>query len=44
MATVVLVDGSALHCFMSEMVVARFELLVLPGDGMKVMLADISQV
>ena len=39
-----LVDSGALHCFVSEMLVARFELPVLPGDGMEVTLADSNQV
>ena len=43
-AAVALVDGSALHYFMSETLVAKFGLPVLPGDGMEVMLADKSQV
>ena len=42
--TVALFDSDALHCFMSEMLVAKFELLVLPRDGMEVALADGSQV
>ena len=43
-ATVAFVDSGALHCFVSETLVAEFELPVLPGDGMEVMLADGSQV
>ena len=39
-----LVDSGALHCFASEMLVTKFELPVLPGDGMEVTLADRSQV
>ena len=37
-------DSGALHCFVSETLVAKFELLVLPGDGIEVTLADRSQV
>ena len=43
-AAVALVDNGALHCFMSETLVAKFELPVLPGDGMEVILADRSHV
>ena len=43
-AAVVLVDSGALHCFVSETLVAKFGLPVLPGDGMEVTLADKSQV
>ena len=35
-----LVDSSASHCFVSEVLVTKFELLVLPGDCMEVTLAD----
>ena len=44
MAALALVDSGALHCFVSEALVAKFELLLLPGDCMEVMLADRSQV
>ena len=44
MATVALVDSGALHCFVSETLVTKFELQVLPGDGMDVKLANRSQV
>ena len=44
MAAVALVDSNALHCFVSETLVAKFGLPVLPGDGMEMMLADRSQV
>ena len=44
MATVALVDRDTLHCFMSETLVAKFGLLVLPGGGMEVTLTDGSQV
>ena len=43
-ATVGLVDSSVSHCFVSEMLVAKFALLVLPGAGMQVILAEKSQV
>ena len=43
-AAVALVDSGALHCFMSETLVTEFELLVLPGDGIEVTLADINHV
>ena len=43
MAAVAFVHSSVLHCFASESLVAKLELLVLPGDGMEVMLADGSQ-
>ena len=43
-AAVALVDSGALHCFVSETLVAKFDVPVLPGDGMEVMLADRSQV
>ena len=39
-----LVDSGVSHCFVSEMLVAKFALPVLPGDGMQVMLAERSQV
>ena len=39
-----LVDSSESHCFMSETLVTKFELLVLPRDGMEVTLADRSQM
>ena len=39
-----LIDSGALHCFVSEMLVAKFGLPVLLGDGMKVMLTDGRQV
>lgn len=38
------VDSSALHCFVAEMLIIKFGLPVLPGDGMEMMLADKSQV
>ena len=44
MASVALVDSGALHCFVSETLVAKFELPVLPGDGVEVMLLDRSEV
>ena len=44
MATVALVDSGATHCFMYEALVTKFGLLVKPGVGMDVMLADGSQV
>ena len=44
MAAGALVDSGALHCFVSETLVAKFDLPVLPGDGMKVTLADGGQV
>ena len=44
MVAVALVDSGALHCVVSEMLVAKFGLLVLPGDCMEVTLADGSQV
>ena len=43
-AAVALVDSGALHCFVSETLVAKFSLPVLPDDGMEVTLADRSQV
>ena len=43
-AAVALVDSSALHCFVSETLVAKFGLPVLPGDGIEVTLADKNQV
>ena len=39
-----LVDSGSLHCFVSETLVTKFELPVLPGDGMEVKLARRSQV
>ena len=39
-ATVALVDSGATHCFVSATLVAKFELLVMPGGSMEVMLAD----
>ena len=44
MAAVTLVDSGASHCFVSEALAAKFALLMLPGDGMEVTLADGSQV
>ena len=44
MATGALFDSGASHCLVSEMLVTKFELPVLPGDGMYVMLTDGSQV
>ena len=44
MVAVALIDSSASYCFVSEMLVAKTELLMLPGYGMEVMLADRSQV
>ena len=44
MAAMALVDSSASHCFVSETLVAKFELPVLPRDSMEVVLADRSQV
>ena len=44
MAAVALGDGVAMHCFVSEALVAKFGLLVKPGVGMDVTLADGSQV
>ena len=44
MAAVALVDSSVLYFFVSETLVAKFELLVLPGDGMEVTMADGGQV
>ena len=43
-ATVALVDSGAMHCFVSEALVTKFGLVVKPGVGMDVMLADGSQV
>ena len=43
-AAVAIVDSGALHCFVSETLVAKFGLPVLPGDGMEVRLADGFQV
>ena len=44
MAAVALVDSGALHCFMSETLVAKLELPVLPRDGMEVTLSGRSHV
>ena len=44
MADVALVDSGASHCFVSETVVAKFELPVFLGDGIEMTLADGSQV
>ena len=44
MATVALFDSSVSYCFVSETLVAKLGLPVLPGDGMEVMLAGESQV
>ena len=43
-AAVALVDSGAMHCFVSESLVAKFGLLLKPGVGMDVTLADRSQV
>ena len=43
-AAVALVDSGATHCFVSEALVTKFGLLVKPGVGMDVTLADGSQV
>ena len=43
-ATMALVDSGAPHCFVSEALVTKFGLLVKPGVGMDVTLADGSQV
>ena len=43
-AIVALADSGALHCFVSEALIANFGLPVLPGYGMKVNLADRSQL
>ena len=43
-APVALVDSFSLHCFVSETLMAKFGLPVLPGNGMEVMLADRSLV
>ena len=39
-----LVDNGALPYFVSETLVAKFGLLISPGDGMKVVLTDGSRV
>ena len=39
-----LIDSGSIHCFVSEALVVKFGLLVKPGVGMDVMLADKSQV
>ena len=39
-----LVDRCASHCFVSETLATKFELPVLPVDGMEVIVADESQV
>ena len=43
-ATVALVDSGAMHCFVSEALVAKFGLPVKPGVGMDLMLANGSQI
>ena len=42
--TAALVDSGAMHCFVSEALVTKFGLLVKPGVGMDVTLADVSEV
>ena len=39
-AAVALIDSGAMHCFVSALLVAKFELPVKPGGSMEVTLAD----
>ena len=42
-AAVALVNSSALHCFVSETLVTKLALPVLPGDSIEVILANVNQ-